>query len=64
MCRSRSTLLPVTPAVLSDARALVSEAELAAAAPVTLRRLAWAVLISSRGGAMRQRRRHPAGGVR
>lgn len=59
---SRFPLLSVTPAVLSDARALVAQAELAAVAPENLRRLAWAVLISSRGGAMRQRRMTCKGG--
>lgn len=56
---TRSALVPVTPAAVADARALVSDAEAAARAPVTLISLAWFVLDSANGHRPRQRRRCP-----
>lgn len=49
--------LPVTPAALMDARALIANPDQAAAAPVSLRRLAWAVCTTAHGGRTAQRHR-------
>lgn len=50
-------VVPVTPAALADARALIADADTAAAAPESLRRLAWRVYASSLGRTIPQRRR-------
>ncbi len=57
MPQSRFPLLSVTPAAVSDARELISCAEIGATAPESLRRLAWLVLTSARGGTPVQRHR-------
>lgn len=46
---SQSTLLPVTPTALSDARALVSQPDLARGASASLMRLAWLVVGTAHG---------------
>lgn len=52
----RGPYLIAIPVALSDARRLVADAELAAAAPASLRHLAWAILTTASGRATRQAR--------
>lgn len=54
MSLPRSHFLPITPTIVDDARALVSCADMAAAAPESLRRLAWLVTASAHGQPARQ----------
>lgn len=55
LCPSLS--LPVTPAAVADAMALVSTPDLAARLPENIRRLAWLVAASRAGSRVVQRHR-------
>lgn len=56
--------LKITPAVIADALALVSCPDVAANAPVSLRRLAWMVTATAHGHCLRQLPNAPTGNDR
>ena len=54
---SHTVSLPVTPAAVADAMAVLSTPDLASRLPESIRRMAWNVAMSSMGFRITQRRR-------